>query len=142
MRAVNEKIKRFIKYIWWFVKKILYLHSQTTNGTMAEWLGSGLQNRVQQFDSAWYLKEGDSIELPSFFFATQLSFLRFFYKQQIHRLIVLYYIAQAEKASVRVLLKTRSQACGPGFRGIGRLSGRMLPDLCCQYRELLQPCHF
>ena len=34
---------------------------------MAEWLGSGLQNRVQQFDSAWYLKEGDSIELPSFF---------------------------------------------------------------------------
>lgn len=27
----------------------------TTNGTMAEWLGSGLQNRVQQFDSAWYL---------------------------------------------------------------------------------------
>ena len=37
------------------------------NGTMAEWLGSGLQNRVQQFDSAWYLKEGDSIGLPSFF---------------------------------------------------------------------------
>ena len=24
-------------------------------GTMAEWLGNGLQNRVQQFDSAWYL---------------------------------------------------------------------------------------
>ena len=24
---------------------------------MAEWLGSGLQNRVQQFDSAWYLTE-------------------------------------------------------------------------------------
>ena len=23
---------------------------------MAEWLGNGLQNRVQQFDSAWYLK--------------------------------------------------------------------------------------
>ena len=22
---------------------------------MAEWLGNGLQNRVQQFDSAWYL---------------------------------------------------------------------------------------
>ena len=22
---------------------------------MAEWLGSGLQNRVQQFESAWYL---------------------------------------------------------------------------------------
>lgn len=26
-------------------------------GTMAEWLGSGLQNRVQQFESAWYLKQ-------------------------------------------------------------------------------------
>ncbi len=25
---------------------------------MAEWLGIGLQNRAQQFDSAWYLKEG------------------------------------------------------------------------------------
>ncbi len=24
---------------------------------MAEWLGNGLQNRVQQFDSAWYLTE-------------------------------------------------------------------------------------
>lgn len=22
---------------------------------MAEWLGTGLQNRLQQFDSAWYL---------------------------------------------------------------------------------------
>ena len=26
---------------------------------MAEWLGNGLQNRVQQFDSAWYLTGGD-----------------------------------------------------------------------------------
>jgi hypothetical protein len=24
---------------------------------MAEWLGNGLQNRVQRFDSAWYLKK-------------------------------------------------------------------------------------
>ena len=24
---------------------------------MAEWLGNGLQNRVQQFDSAWYLNK-------------------------------------------------------------------------------------
>lgn len=23
---------------------------------MAEWLGTGLQNRLQQFDSAWYLR--------------------------------------------------------------------------------------
>lgn len=26
---------------------------------MAEWLGTGLQNRLQQFDSAWYLKKSD-----------------------------------------------------------------------------------
>ena len=37
---------------------------------MAEWLGNGLQNRVQQFDSAWYLKRkaprrGFSFEVPS-----------------------------------------------------------------------------
>ena len=24
---------------------------------MAEWLGTGLQNLLQQFDSAWYLKK-------------------------------------------------------------------------------------
>ena len=24
---------------------------------MAEWLGNGLQNRLQQFESAWYLKK-------------------------------------------------------------------------------------
>ncbi|GEM_PF-7054964 len=26
---------------------------------MAEWLGNGLQNRVQQFESAWYLEKRD-----------------------------------------------------------------------------------
>lgn len=40
----------------------------TTNGTMAEWLGSGLQNRVQQFDSAWYLiKSGSKAILDRIF---------------------------------------------------------------------------
>lgn len=28
---------------------------------MAEWLGNGLQNRVQQFDSAWYLSSPSQI---------------------------------------------------------------------------------
>jgi hypothetical protein len=27
----------------------------TLNGTMAEWLGRGLQNLLQRFESAWYL---------------------------------------------------------------------------------------
>ena len=29
---------------------------RTKIGTLTEWLGSGLQNRVQQFESAGYLK--------------------------------------------------------------------------------------
>ena len=39
-------------------KYIVPLHPQmgnTPQGTMAEWLGTGLQNRLQQFESAWYL---------------------------------------------------------------------------------------
>ncbi len=35
--------------------KALPLHSQLRNGTLAERLGNGLQNRVEQFDSARYL---------------------------------------------------------------------------------------
>ena len=31
------------------------LHSQIRNGTLADRLGNGLQNRVEQFDSARYL---------------------------------------------------------------------------------------
>lgn len=34
---------------------------------MAEWLGNGLQNRLQQFDSAWYLKKREVITDFSFF---------------------------------------------------------------------------
>ena len=35
---------------------------------MAEWLGTGLQNRAQQFDSAWYLhKETESPMTRSLF---------------------------------------------------------------------------
>lgn len=35
---------------------------------MAEWLGNGLQNRVQQFESAWYLlKKGDFLTKVSLF---------------------------------------------------------------------------
>ena len=32
------------------------MHPQTSNGTLADRLGNGLQNRVEQFDSARYLK--------------------------------------------------------------------------------------
>ena len=36
-------------------------------GTMAEWLGNGLQNRVQQFDSAWYLRTEQAASHCGFF---------------------------------------------------------------------------
>jgi hypothetical protein len=36
--------------------------SSKSHGTMAEWLGNGLQNRVQRFDSAWYLFETENLE--------------------------------------------------------------------------------
>lgn len=38
------------------------------NGTLTEWLGSGLQNRVQQFESAGYLKKLQSCDCSFFIF--------------------------------------------------------------------------
>ena len=32
-----------------------FLFEKIKYGAMAEWLGNGLQNHVQQFDSAWHL---------------------------------------------------------------------------------------
>lgn len=37
-------------------EKALSLHRKKRQGTLAERLGNGLQNRVEQFDSARYLK--------------------------------------------------------------------------------------
>lgn len=39
-------------------KFILTLQSQ--KGPMSEWLGTGLQNRLQQFESAWDLKGAET----------------------------------------------------------------------------------
>lgn len=43
----------------WFVKKLSYLCSrnQISNGSLAEWLGNGLQNRVRRFKSATNLHQ-------------------------------------------------------------------------------------
>ena len=38
------------------------------NGTLTEWLGSGLQNRVQQFESAGYLTRATKFFSCSFYF--------------------------------------------------------------------------
>ena len=43
------------------------MYRKTKQGTMSEWLGNGLQNRLQQFESAWYLKKRDSVRLNPFF---------------------------------------------------------------------------
>ena len=40
---------------------------------MAEWLGTGLQNQVQQFDSAWYLKTKGLTIRESFCFGYRLT---------------------------------------------------------------------
>lgn len=40
------------------IKKIHYLCTPKTQGTLAEWLGTGLQNRLRRFESAKYLTEG------------------------------------------------------------------------------------
>ena len=68
------------------------LHSQIRNGTLADRLGNGLQNRVEQFDSARYLtKEGREI-LPSFFvlyptiqkeyWVNEIAYCKFVYPKQ------------------------------------------------------------
>ena len=49
-----------------FREKAVYLQRKTKVGELAEWLGNGLQNRVQQFDSATHL-EGRPTEGRPFF---------------------------------------------------------------------------
>ncbi len=49
-------VKFFRQKIWEVREKALSLHRKKRQGTLAERLGNGLQNRVEQFDSARYLK--------------------------------------------------------------------------------------
>ncbi len=49
-------------------KNFTFAGQLTTQGTMAEWLGNGLQNRLQRFESAWYLKAKVKINVLAFFF--------------------------------------------------------------------------
>ena len=51
-RLLAKKVKQ---KIWQYRLFVLPLQPLTTNGTLAERLGNGLQNRVEQFDSARYL---------------------------------------------------------------------------------------
>lgn len=42
--------------------------AKTKNGTLADRLGNGLQNRVEQFDSARYLRIRNHINMIPYFF--------------------------------------------------------------------------
>ena len=47
-----------MRNIFVYSKNIPYLCSRKFKGTLAEWLGNGLQNRVRRFESARYLTLG------------------------------------------------------------------------------------
>ena len=49
---------------------------------MAEWLGTGLQNRLQPFESAWYLKKGLSNTCLEDLFS--LLFICIFSPERVH----------------------------------------------------------
>lgn len=55
-RKKNSFAVKSSKKVWLNQKNFVPLHSQKRNGTLADRLGNGLQNRVEQFDSARYLK--------------------------------------------------------------------------------------
>ena len=61
-------------------QKKMYLCNAKQNGSLTEWLGSGLQNRVQQFESAGYLtkKLQSMIVVFLFYSLTMLIYLSIF----------------------------------------------------------------
>ena len=50
------------------LQKFIFLQSENVQGSLAEWLGSGLQNRVRRFDSARNLKKKESNNGSLFYF--------------------------------------------------------------------------
>lgn len=65
MHETSEKGERSIEFcvkcaqIICRIKINSYLCKRKQKGTLTEWLGSGLQNRVQQFESARYLYKAE-----------------------------------------------------------------------------------
>ena len=53
-QAVAGACKNYLRKIWQIGGAIL-IFATHSNGTMAERLGIGLQNRVHRFESGWYL---------------------------------------------------------------------------------------
>ncbi len=60
--------QQIIEKIWHYQELFLPLQPQIDNGTLADRLGNGLQNRVGQFDSARYLTKKELLVQKSSFF--------------------------------------------------------------------------
>ncbi len=75
-----------------------------TQGAMSEWLGTGLQNRSQRFESAWHL----SIKKPAF--PCGLFFYTLFYTLYIYTLTntLLYTYEHPDKNNRGLALRGRS----------------------------------
>ena len=54
-KGERRKFQKKKQKVWRNEIKALPLHSRIRNGTLTDRLGNGLQNRVEQFDSARYL---------------------------------------------------------------------------------------
>lgn len=52
-----------MRIIWYIQRICLPLQSKQENGLLAEWLGTGLQNRLRRFESARDLKGSPVIHL-------------------------------------------------------------------------------
>ncbi len=68
------KAKNYAKRFFSFGAFAYLCTRKNENGTLTEWLGSGLQNRVQQFESARYLtNKSSSPHLESCSFSLQYA---------------------------------------------------------------------
>ncbi len=65
---------RMVKYFYYICTRLRKPNEVLTQkGTLAEWLGNGLQNRVRRFESARYLKKTHlNISDGSFYFQQSL----------------------------------------------------------------------
>ena len=73
---------------------------------MAEWLGNGLQNRVRQFESAWYLtKKGDFLNRKSPFFManykTSICFTDIYKKNSSYKTAVFIKLSNSQRLPFR-----------------------------------------
>lgn len=53
---ISAKMPRQLLHRTKLIRTFAPVNHNESHGTLAEWLGIGLQNRVQQFESARYLK--------------------------------------------------------------------------------------